>query len=449
LKIVHSNEYMRSQFYLLILFFSFITAQSFAETKRFKSVRLEADTTRLWFLHGKLPIGCEVTHTSGKVRRSTGYFNGNMNWDNFIISSDQGKNEKGIFVVDIAKVLANNRVLEITVTLWRDETIKQKIKLFMPELEAIQLHIPANLRLIPGSSFSPEIETFYTNGARYRSNPWMKGALIPTSDFILYQDQTEVANGEIRLPNTLADLRDEVTISVIWKAKKSIYDVKVFAIDFEYTTEVNIIPPSIPKGKFGAGGSTNSNGENGQSGASGIDAPDVTLYMWMDEDSTKEIIHIKVHSAWLTRDLDLKAGRSKFNLVVPGGNGGSGGDGGDGGNAEDGTGQEGGIGGNGGNGGDGGRGAKVIIWCDAASENYLSQINIDNRGGSGGNGGSGGKGGRMSDDDGHTSLFDVLFPSRNSNGNYGNPGRPGLIGPEADITVRSADEIKTMANKIH
>lgn len=427
---------MRNVFCLLILLLT--TANANAIVRDLKSVRLIADTSGLWFLNGTLPIGCEVTYENGKKRRTTGYLNGNMNWKNFQLKSEQGEYKSGVFIIDIAKAEANERKVVIEVSV-KGESISGRYTLRLPNLVSIAVLVPESQRLLPGTSFNPEISFYFSNGKRYRSNPWSKHTFISGDKIALFYNKDEVTDGLIRIPENVIESGDRITLSALWKKDRSIFDVRIYTLDFDFV-EYMIYKTEIGKdGLEGTNGSTNQNGGNGMNGEQGQNGREVHVYMWLD--STATVLQLKSVSGENRNEVMLKPGIGKVDIEVRGGTGGNGGDGGKGGDAASNTGDSGGVGGNGGNGGNGGDGGVVKIWCDSLAEGFLSQININNLGGAGGFLGKGGKGGEA--DDGETGfLIDLFFPSRNSKGYDGVPGSAGNRGPEAEIVVESADEVK-------
>ncbi len=418
------------------------TTQTKAIVRELKSVRLIADTSGLWFLNGTLPVGCEVTYDNGKKRRTTGYLNGNMSWNNFDLKSEQGEYKSGVFIIDLAKAEANQRKVVIDVkvhVMLGEEPIISRYTLHLPNLVNLAVLVPETQRLIPGSIFNPDISFYFSNGKRYRTNPWNKHSYISGDKLTLFFNKDEIIDGLIRIPENVIESGDRITLSAMWKADHSIFDVRIYTLDFDFVEYMIYKQVYVLDGSNGSAGGTNQNGGNGLNGDRGRNGREAHVYMWLD--STGSVLHLKSICGESRKEVMLKPGIGKIEIEVRGGSGGNGGDGGRGGDAASETGDAGGVGGNGGYGGNGGDGGIVKIWCDSLAEGFLSQININNLGGAGGFPGKGGKGGEA--DNGETSfLIDLFFPSRNSKGYDGEPGFPGKQGPEAEIVVESAEEVK-------
>ncbi len=423
---------------LTVFFLLLTTVDSYSQRRYFSSIKIVADTSQTWFITGVLPLGAEVTYVSGKKRRTTGYLNGNLRWKNVELISSQGEMKGDAFIIDLEKAQSNKGKVEITAFASGDSSGKSTFTLHIPKLVRLALLLPKDIKIKPGTVFSPDVSLYYSNRQEYQASPWKSGSFIKPESLRLFNGKEEISDGIFAVPNDFLEAGDFITLSVVSRDDPKIFDVKIYAINYDFTLSYryNIEPGSDgAKGKDGAKDQT---GGDGISGESGEDAPNAYLFMWLS-DSTN-ILHINLLIGKEQKQFMLKAGNGKFEIDIRGGNGGNGGNGGDGGDASSYSNSTGGFGGNGGDGGSGGRGSKVTIYCDVNAEKYLPQLHINNLGGDGGKGGIGGKGGRVISFE-SSSFFDFLFPSRNENGYYGLQGDYGTRGPEAEIILLSAPEV--------
>ena len=430
---------IRTLRFLFCILLLHLTLTGRSQNKRLSSLKIVVDTAQIWFASGVLPIGAEITYHSGMKRRTTGYLNGNLRWQNMELVSDQGKLNGDVFLIDLEKARLNMGKVEIMMTCAHDTSSHDKMVLHLPKLERIALLIPEDIKLKPGTTFTPDMSFYYSNGQEYVTAPWKPGSFVKGESLRLFYNKTELKDGLFQVPNNLIEAGDFVTLSAVWKEDPQIYDVKIYAIDYDFTESFKLFLPPALDGKDGRGGGDDQNGVDGGDGFDGMDAPDTELFMWLS-DSTNTL-HVQVTVGKEQKQFSLNPGIGKFELDIRGGKGGNGGQGGRGGDAGINVNSLGGIGGNGGNGGVGGKGAKLIIFCDVKAEKYLPQIHINNLGGEGGAGGMGGLGGRVTSID-NSSFFDVVFPTRNDPGYQGWQGEYGPNGQEAEIQLLNSDEVK-------
>jgi hypothetical protein len=131
---------LRKKFRLigLVLFFSFgliVPEKLLANETEPKSLRIFPDVESGWFLDGELDFGCEVTYANGGKRRSTGYLNGNIPWNQFIVESEQATAYGDLLLVDLFKVRNNDQTLIIKVRLINMPHIQSVFDLKVPPME--------------------------------------------------------------------------------------------------------------------------------------------------------------------------------------------------------------------------------------------------------------------------------------------------------------------------
>ena len=413
------------------------------QAREIDEIRIIPDTSGYWFVNGKLNLGCVAHYNNGRVRRTTGYLNGNLRWFNILVTCDAGTFDKGLLTLDLQKVKMNGGVVKITATVDGDENIHDQIQITIPAIKKIDLLIPEGYKPRPGTQFWPDIALMYSNGKVYQVNPWKNAQTLSPDSLDIYLGDELIADGLIRVPENLIIADGRCVVSAIWKTNHDIYDVVVLAINYEITHHFVFYAEDGKEGVSGNPGGSDQNGYNGSPGGNGEDAHRVTLFLFQGSEVEDSVIQVYCQSRLKKYEFQMKAGKGKLEIVARGGNGGNGGDGGRGGDATSGSGGYGGYGGNGGDGGTGGKGAEVVIYCDAETEKYLPLILIDNRGGMGGEPGKGGKGGEIDSDGESKSLFEILFPTRNSRGAEGYYGATGPDGGEAAVTILPIEELKT------
>jgi hypothetical protein len=158
-------------------------------------------------------------------------------------------------------------------------------------------------------------------------------------------------------------------------------------------------------------------GAEGFHGLPGSDAEEVTLKLYMRDDKKKLIVEATNGTSAFRKE--FSPDEFSLEVIARGGNGGDGGKGGEGGSAPFDNPSGAGIGGKGGSGGRGGKGAVVSITASPESESFIPCIIVDNADGASGKPGKGGRGGQFSSGYGVPTLLDLLFPTRNYDGDPG------------------------------
>jgi hypothetical protein len=165
---------------------------------------------------------------------------------------------------------------------------------------------------------------------------------------------------------------------------------------------------TAPKGMDGA---------EGFHGMAGTDAPEVRVKLSWNDDKSRLIVEA-ANGIDFYRD-SFSPDEFSLEIIARGGNGGDGGRGGEGGAAPFDDPYRAGIGGRGGSGGRSGKGAVVTIESTPNTEAFLPCIIVDNADGLNGKPGQGGRGGVFSSGYGVPTLLELLFPSRNYDGEPG------------------------------
>lgn len=382
-----------------------------------KSIRIFPEIQGYWFLDGRLPFGCEVTYTHGGKRRTTGFLNGNLPWSELICESDQAFFEGDDVRVDLYKVRSNNNTLKIQVRLRDFTSVKAEFELKIPPLETIRILLPEREKPGYGKVLEPLVYLKWVNGASYTYKPSDPKSLIPQDSVSVFFNTTRIYNGVVELPEFSLNEPHTFSLSAVWSSKAWLNDTQIFSyIGRQHQVWKFEVPdgadarkqPIAPKGMDGA---------EGFHGLPGTDAPEVMVRLRWNEPKTQLVVEASngIHSYRETFSPEA------FSLEIQarGGKGGDGGRGGEGGPAPFDDPYRAGIGGRGGSGGRGGKGAEVKIECTPDAEAFLPCIIVDNSDGLPGTPGEGGRGGVFSTGYGMPTLLDLLFPSRNYDGEPG------------------------------
>jgi hypothetical protein len=390
---------------------------SLAETHLPKSMRIFPEVQGYWFLDGELLFGCEVTYTNGGKRRTTGYLNGNLLWKELVCESDQATCEGDKIFVDLFKVRQNNNTLLIRVHMLGFSLIKTEFELKVPPLQDIEVLLPENTKPRYGDEIEPYVRLQWVNGASYTYLASDVKALVPRDSVTLYYNNEIVHNGIISLPAFNLEEPHSFSLSVVWTSKPWLNHTEVYSYYgrehqvWKFRAENGADARdqlAAPKGMDGA---------EGFYGMPGADAADIQVNLFWNEDKTKLIVQA-VNGRDAYRGMFSPAEFS-LEIIARGGRGGDGGRGGEGGAAPVDDPYHAGVGGKGGRGAQGGKGAAVSIESAPGTEAFVPCIIIDNQDGEPGRPGKGGRGGVFSMGYGTPTLLELLFPSRNYDGEPG------------------------------
>jgi len=382
-----------------------------------KSIRIFPEVQGYWFLDGKLPFGCEVTFTNGGKRRTAGYLNGNLPWRELICESDQAIIHGDDILVDLFKVRQNHNTLVIRVRMQDFQMVKAEFELKIPPVQEISVLLPEGVKPMYEKVIEPFIRLQWVNGASYTYQASDVRSLVPRDSIKLFFNDSMLYDGRAVLPAFNRFDAHTFSLSAMWASKPWIHDTQVFPFigrqhdlwKFEASNGANGITQKIaPAGMDGA---------EGFHGLPGEDAREVKLNLYMNEDKSKLIVEASNGSDAYRRE--FSPDEFSLEIIAKGGNGGNGGRGGEGGQSPSDDPYRAGIGGKGGKGGRGGRGAIVKIESNAETEAYIPCIIIDNSEGIPGRPGLGGRGGVFSSGYGMPTLLELLFPTRNYDGEPG------------------------------
>ena len=382
-----------------------------------KSIRIYPEVEGFWFLDGFLDFGCEVTYINGGKRRTAGYLNGNLPWKELVCQSDQAIFHGDRMIVDLFKVRQNNNTLVVNVHM-RDFTIcKSTYEIKIPPLQSLRVIVPDPQKARYGSVIEPYVSLSWANGVSYTYKCSDPKSMIPRDSVELFFNSTRVFDGKVHLPAFNMLESHTFSLSALWSGKPWLYDIQVYPYrgkehavwKFETVNGADARKQSpAPKGMDGA---------EGFHGLPGSDAEEVTLKLYMRDDKKKLIVEATNGTSAFRKE--FSPDEFSLELIVRGGNGGDGGKGGEGGSAPFDNPSGAGIGGKGGSGGRGGKGAVVSITASPESESFIPCIIVDNADGASGKPGKGGRGGQFSSGYGVPTLLDLLFPTRNYDGDPG------------------------------
>jgi len=382
-----------------------------------KSIRIFPEVQGHWFLDGKLPFGCEVTYTHGGKRRTSGYLNGNLPWRDLICESDQAIFHGDEVLVDLYKVRQNNNTLVIRASLRDFPQVKSEFTLKIPPVEAIQVLLPENEKPRYEKVIEPFIRLEWANGATYTYEAGSTNSLVHTDSVQMFFNDSLIFGGRIKLPAFNGLDAHSFSLSVVWASKPWLNDTEVFPFigrehevwEFHTPSGLNAAnQASAPKGM---------NGVEGFHGLPGSDAQEVKLSLQLNDDKSE--LRVKASNGIQTFERSFSLNEFSLEIIARGGNGGNGGRGGEGGPAPFDDPYKAGIGGKGGRGGRGGKGANVVIEASPEADAFIPCIIVENSDGLPGKPGAGGRGGVFSAGYGMPTLIELLFPSRNYDGDPG------------------------------
>lgn len=382
-----------------------------------KSIRIFPEIQGYWFLDGHLPFGCEVTYTHGGKRRTTGYLNGNLPWKDIVCESEQAVFHGDDIIVDLYKVRSNNNTLIIRVHMREFSSVKSEFVLKIPPLEELKVLLPQYEQPRYGKKIDPFVRLQWVNGASYTFKSSDVKSLVDHDSLSLYFNNTRFYGGPIVLPEFNLEEPHTFSLSAVWTSKPWLNDTEVYPyIGREHKVWKFAVPSgadardqmAAPKGMDGA---------EGFHGMAGTDAPEVRVKLSWNDDKSRLIVEA-ANGIDFYRD-SFSPDEFSLEIIARGGNGGDGGRGGEGGAAPFDDPYRAGIGGRGGSGGRAGKGASVSIESTPDTEAFLPCIIVDNADGSTGKPGQGGRGGVFSSGYGVPTLLELLFPSRNYDGEPG------------------------------
>ena len=202
-----------------------------------KSLRIFPDVESGWFLDGELDFGCEVTYANGGKRRSTGYLNGNIPWNQFIVTSDQATAYGDRLLIDLFKVRSNRQTLVIKVRLKDSPHVESVFDLKIPPMESISIFLSNTDNLRPGKKVKPCIAIEWANYFRAEYSLCDRKALFPLDSVQLFLNKKRVFDCRMILPASTDTSEQTVTLSVIWGSKPWINEVKQYSL---YSSRRNV-----------------------------------------------------------------------------------------------------------------------------------------------------------------------------------------------------------------
>ncbi|MFM7309595.1 MAG: hypothetical protein ACKOZY_03230, partial [Flavobacteriales bacterium] len=180
---------------MVMLFYS----QGLAQVHPVKIIAA-ADTGGAWFLDEQLRLGVEMQFSNGVSRRSVGYLNGNLPWNDFHVRCKQGEFKRGVLrVYPDAMALLESFIVEM---IWKEDTmVRSKLRVRIPQLKELRLVVEDESLLTPGSSFKPNVYARYSNGFQIIDHPWSNGCSLCGERLQLYLGDQPIADGRVTIPS--------------------------------------------------------------------------------------------------------------------------------------------------------------------------------------------------------------------------------------------------------
>jgi hypothetical protein len=300
----------------------------------------------------------------------------------------------------------------------RDFTIvKSTYEIKMPPLQSLRVILPDNQKAQYGSVIEPYVSLSWANGVNYTYKCSDHKSLIPRDSIELYFNSSRVFDGKVQLPIFNMLEAHTFSLSALWAGKPWLYDIQVYPYRGREHTVWKFETANGADARRQAPAPKGLDGAEGFHGLPGSDAEAVKLNLFMSEDRRKLVVEATNGVSGFRKE--FSPGEFSLEIIARGGNGGNGGKGGEGGAAPFDNPSQAGIGGKGGSGGRGGKGAVVEITATPETEAFIPCIVVDNADGLWGRPGLGGRGGQFSSGYGVPTLLDLLFPSRNYDGDPG------------------------------
>jgi hypothetical protein len=233
----------------------------------------------------------------------------------------------------------------------------------------------------------------------------------------MFFNDSLIFGGRIKLPAFNRLEAHSFSLSVVWASKPWINDTEVFPF---IGREHEVWKFHTPSGLNAANQASAPKGMDGAEGFHGLpasDAQEVKLSLQLNDDKSE--LRVKASNGIQTFERSFSPNEFSLEIIARGGNGGNGGRGGEGGPAPFDDPYKAGIGGKGGRGGRGGKGANVVIEASPEADAFIPCIIVENSDGLPGKPGAGGRGGVFSAGYGMPTLIELLFPSRNYDGDPG------------------------------
>ena len=382
-----------------------------------KSLKIYPELEGHWFLDGQLKFGCEVTYANGGRRRTPGYLNGNLPWRYFVCESEQATFMGDVALVDLFKVRRNNNTLLIKAYLLGYPSVKGEFEIKIPPLQTIGVFIPSDVRPRYGKIFEPYVDLNWANGAGYTYRLSDERALIPADSVHFFFNEERVYDGRVKLPEFNLQEPHVFSLSVLWPGKPWLHDVQVYPYSGKDHEVWKFEAAYGSAGKDQTTAPRGMDGAEGYHGLPGADAAEVKVDVRWTDDKSQLVVEAN-NGVDSFRD-EFSPDEFSLEIIARGGDGGNGGRGGEGGAAPIDDPYRAGIGGKGGRGGRGGKGALITITASPDAEAFIPCIIVDTAEGKPGKPGGGGKGGIFSNGYGPTTLPELLFPSRNYDGEPG------------------------------
>jgi hypothetical protein len=194
-----------------------------------KSLRVFPDLESDWFLDGELHFGCEITYANGGKRRTTGYLNGNIPWNQLQVESEQAAAFGDLLLVDLFKVRNNKQTLVIKVKLRNAPHVQTIFDLKEPPMESISIFLANTTSLRNGKKIKPSIVIQWANQFQLNYSLCDRRSIIPFDSVHIFLNQERMFDCQFKLPEQRESVDQTFSISVMWGSKPWMSDTKVYA----------------------------------------------------------------------------------------------------------------------------------------------------------------------------------------------------------------------------
>jgi hypothetical protein len=216
---------------LIFTLFSIVHSTIRANDLEAKSLRIFPDLESDWFLDGELDFGCEITYSNGGKRRTTGYLNGNIPWNQLVVESEQATAYGGQLLVDLYRVRNNNQTLVIKVKLRSAPHVQSIFDLKVPPIETISIFFPRNRLFFLKRNTSLHVSVQWANHFRNEYSLCGGRQVMSLDSIQIFLNKQPFFDCRLRLSQGVDFSNKTLSISVAWISKPWINDTKEYRIE--------------------------------------------------------------------------------------------------------------------------------------------------------------------------------------------------------------------------
>ena len=152
---------------IYLLLFCCINSFCFAQSaKDITAISLQYDHEAILEEFNQVNIGFEIQFMNGKIRKTTGWLNGNYGWNNFSVHTSQGNFKDGVITFDRWLVMQNNDCITVAVQVPGRNDLKQSFTIQVPKFAAIHFNLYSD-SLKRDIEYDLNVQGIFNNGKSY------------------------------------------------------------------------------------------------------------------------------------------------------------------------------------------------------------------------------------------------------------------------------------------